>query len=72
MRCENNTRKMPNGELTDNISEYLDTWQELCSAVEKKGFNVISFDPGMTIEDKDHPNVICSIPLTVLEKFLGN
>jgi len=65
-------RMLPNGKLTDDIYEYLDSWQELCSAVENKGFNVISFDPGMTIGDKDNPHVTCSIPLSIVEKFLDN
>jgi len=72
MTCENNTRKMPNGELTDNVYEYLDSWQEICSAVEKKGLTVIGFDPGITVQDKDHPHITCGMPLTIVKKFLDN
>ncbi len=65
------TYKMPNGKFTDRFDLYLKEWNKIIKPLEKKGFDIIGFDPSITMCDKKTGGGVFHIPLYAAKRLLN-
>lgn len=62
--------QMPNGEITASTKKYLKAWDELLIPLQKMGFRVIAFDPGIRLCDEAGTKDTFTIPVYAALAFL--
>jgi hypothetical protein len=64
--------RMPNGKITYLKDEYFSAWDRVFNLLRAKGFEILSFDPGVTICLKGNNNLgAFTVPTWALAIFLG-
>ncbi len=61
--------KLPSGKYTDDIEEFIKSWEEFCKPFcEATGSRIHSFDPGVAIILEDNTTVV-DLPILLIEEF---